>query len=79
MGAGLGAGTGGGGGGGGGAEDADEDCEACGSEENNAPIEGKDTLPPEVCVYEEQYPGAVCPYEEEDRDDSQVGVVEAAV
>ena len=59
MGAGLGAGTGGGGGegggggGGGGAEDADEDCEAWGSEENNAPTEGKDTLPPEACVYEE--------------------------
>ena len=56
MGAGLGAGTGGGGGGGGGeggAEDADEDCEDWGSAENNAPTEGKDTLPPEVCVYEE--------------------------
>ena len=82
MGAGLGAGTGGGGGGGGGeggAEDADEDCEAWGSAENNAPTEGKDTLPLEVCVYEELYPGAVCPYEEEDRDDSQVGIVEAAV
>ena len=39
--------------GGGGAEDADEDCEAWGSEENNAPTEGKDTLPPEACVYEE--------------------------
>ena len=50
MGAGLGAGTGGGGGG---AEDADKDCEAWGSAENNAPTEGKDTLPPEVCVYEE--------------------------
>ena len=56
MGAGLGAGTGGGGGGGGGeggAEDADKDCEAWGSAENNAPTKGKDTLPPEVCVYEE--------------------------
>ena len=56
MGADLGADTGGGGGergGGGGAEDADEDCEAWGSAENNAPTEGKDTLPPEACVYEE--------------------------
>ena len=56
MGAGLGAGTGGGGGeggGGGGAEDADGDCEAWGSEENNTPTEGNDTLPPEACVYEE--------------------------
>ena len=54
MGAGIGARTGGGGGGGGGeggAEDADKDCEAWGSAENNAPTEGKDTLPRKyVCM-----------------------------
>ena len=42
----------------------------CGVTENIPPNEGKDTLPPEVCEYDEQYPGTVCPYEEEEDHDA---------
>ena len=60
-------------------EDKDEDeawsdGERSWIEENILPNEEKDTLPPEVCEYDEYCLGAVCPYEEEEvHDDPHVG------